>query len=346
MKLGIVGLAGVGKATIFQALTHKQIPPGMRAETQLGAIRVPDERVDALARLYQTRKLVHAQVEYLLPGLGSAKADGAGANEQLVWNQVRECDALIHVVRNFSAYGLPEPDVNGDFRTLEQELILADLMVVEKRLERLNLDKRRGKKINAEELSLLTESLRLLEDEVPLRNDPQIASAPALRGFAFLSAKPALVLFNNADDDEAPPQNSQLAESDNCVVIRGKLEEELGQMTAEEAAEFLAEFNINASARDRVLQASYRLLGLISFFTAGEKEVHVWTVAENTPALHAAGAIHSDMEKGFIRAEVVAYDDLMTAGSYAEARKSGTVRLEGKTYLVKDGDIIVVRFNV
>ena len=344
MKLGIVGLSGVGKATIFQALAHKQIPPGMRAETQLGAIRVPDDRVDALARFYQTRKIVHAQVEYLLPGLGSAKADGAG--DQLVWNEVRECDALIHVVRNFSAYGLPEPDPNRDFQALEQELILADLMVVEKRLERLTLDKRRGKKISQEELSLLTECQRLLEDELPLRKDPQISASPVLRGFALLSAKPVLVLFNNGDDDEALPRSCPLAESANCMVIRGKLEEELGQMTDEEAAEFQAEFNIEASARDRVLQASYRLLGLISFFTAGEKEVHVRTVPENTPALKAAGAIHSDMEKGFIRAEVVAYDDLMSAGSYAEARKSGTVRLEGKTYPVQDGDIIVVRFNV
>jgi ribosome-binding ATPase len=344
MKLGIIGLAGVGKATIFQALTDKQIDPGLRAENQFGAIRVPDDRVDTLARFYETRKTVYAQVEYLLPGIGASKSDGPG--DQAAWTQVRDCDAVIHVVRNFSAYGLSDPDADRDFHALEQELILADLMVVEKRLERLEQDKRRGKQISEEELALLKESRQLLEDEVPLRNNPQIASAPALRGFAFLSAKPTLVLFNNADEDEELPGNSKLAETVNCMVIRGKLEEELGQMSPEEAAEFLTEFNINASAKDRVLQASYRLLGLISFFTAGEKEVHVWTIPENTPAVQAAGAIHSDMEKGFIRAEVVSYDDLMAAGSYAEARKAGNVRLEGKTYPVKDGDIIVVRFNV
>ena len=167
-----------------------------------------------------------------------------------------------------------------------------------------------------------------------------------MRGFALLSAKPMLVLFNNDDETPQLPEVGQLTEAEECLVIRGKLEDELAQMPPEDAAAFLSEFDISESATDRVIQKSYEILGLISFFTVGEDEVRAWTIRKATQAVDAAEAVHSDMKKGFIRAEVLAYDDLMAAGSYAEARKKGTVRLEGKTYEVKDGDIINFRFNV
>lgn len=229
---------------------------------------------------------------------------------------------------------------------LDQELVLTDLMVVEKRLERMELDKKRGKPTEQEEVSLLTECLKKLEDEIPLRKFPDIASAHLLKGYAFLSGKPMLVLFNNEDDNDSLPDVKDLISSEDCMIIRGKLEQELAQMSDEEAGDFLREFNITASATDRVIKRSYQLLGLISFFTVGKDEVRAWTIKKETQALDAAEAIHSDIKKGFIRAEVLSYDDLTDAGTYQEARKRGTVRLEGKTYKVQDGDIINFRFNV
>ena len=229
---------------------------------------------------------------------------------------------------------------------MSQELILADMVVVEKRLERIEHDHARGKKMDPEEHTLLIRCRESLESEIPLRKVADLAEAHKLRGFAFLSAKPLLVLFNNDDDDDRLPPVGDLIESEDCLVIRGKLEQELSQMSAEDAAEFLSEFSISESATDRVIRKSYELLGLISFFTVGEDEVRAWTIKKGTAAVDAAGTIHSDMQKGFIRAEVLAYDDLMDAGTHAAARKKGTVRLEGKTYEVKDGDLINFRFNV
>lgn len=185
-----------------------------------------------------------------------------------------------------------------------------------------------------------------LENDIPLRKNKPLANAQPLKGFAFLSAKPMLVLFNNEEDDDALPAAAGIIDKEFCQVIRGKLEHELAQMSAEEADEFLSEFNITASAMDRVISQSYELLGLISFFTVGEDEVRAWTIRKGTAAVDAAGVIHTDLQKGFIRAEVLSYDDFITAGTYAAARKNGTVRLEGKTYEVQDGDIVHVRFNV
>jgi ribosome-binding ATPase YchF (GTP1/OBG family) len=253
---------------------------------------------------------------------------------------------LIHVVRNFSRYGLAEPTPLEDVNHVDQELILTDFIVAEKRLERLNLDQKRGRKGDPEELALLEACISTLEDNIPLRQRPELASAPQLRGFAFLSSKPMLVLFNNADEDNGLPDISGRGSNELRLAIRGKLEHELAQMSPEEAAEFLKEFDIATSAKDRIIAKSYELLGLISFFTVGEDEVKAWTIRKHTAAIDAAEAIHTDLKKGFIRAEVLAYDDLMTAGAYAAARKLGTVRLEGKDYEVQDGDILHVRFNV
>lgn len=344
MKLGITGLPGAGKTTVFEALTLNFPNGGHRGEARIGTIHVPDERVDRLSEMYSPRKTIYAQVSYFLPALaGQTKDKPPDPN---AWTAVRDCDALIHVVRNFGGYGYNAPDPSGDFRALDQELILSDLMVVEKRLERLGLDQKRSKDIDPEERRLLEACRDHLENERPLRHDPDLADARLLRGYALLSAKPMLALLNNEDDDDDLPPAGRLPKGEACMVIKAKLEHELAQMTEAEARDFLTEFNIAASAKDRVVQRSYDLLGLISFFTVGEDEVRAWTVQQNTEAQDAAGVIHTDLQKGFIRAEVVAYEDLMAAGGYAEARKQGTVRLEGKTYVVQDGDIMNIRFNV
>ena len=340
----MIGLRGAGKTTVFEALTKSPADAAQRKETRIGTVQVPDDRIDTLTTMYKPRKTIFAQVEYLLPHSPDQGKDQG--REQSIWTEVRDCDALIHVVRNFRSYGAEAPQVWTDFSTLNQELILADLLAVEKRLERLGLDQKRGKKANAEELTLLEQCVVQLNEEKPLRYIPEVANNRLLRGYAFLSAKPMLVLFNNEDEDDVLPSLPSEASVGTCMVVRGKLEQELGRMSTEEAEEFLAEFDIRISAMDRVIHQSYALLGLISFFTVGEDEVRAWTIRHQTAAVDAAEVIHSDIKKGFIRAEVLAYDDLMAAGSYAEARKKGTVRLEGKTYQVQDGDIINFRFNV
>jgi len=340
MKFGIIGLSRSGKSTVFEALTRDILPVYQKSKQRIGTIHVPDKRVDILSSMYTPPKTIYAQVEYFLPDALRQK------NDQKIWTQVRDCDALIHVVRNFGGYGFEAPTPYQDFQTIDHELILTDLMVVEKKLEHMEIDQKRGKNVDSEELSLLHQCLETLGKEAPLRKVPDLASAQIFKGYAFLSAKPMLVLFNNEDDDDNIPEKTDLATQENCLVIRGKLEQELAQMSIEETAEFLSEFNITASAMDRVIQRSYELLGLISFFTIGKDEVKTWTVKRKTQAIDAADVIHSDMKKGFIRAEVVSFDDLISAGSYSEARKLGNVRLEGKTYEVQDGDIIEFRFNV
>lgn len=344
MKLGIIGLPRSGKSTLFEAFTGNIAQDAHRREDRIGTVRVPDQRIDLLSDMYSPQKTIYAQVEYFLPG----GADHTGEKKKggNVWTQVRDCDALIHVVRNFGGYGFEPPDPVGDFNQINQELIISDLVVAEKRLERLALDQKRGKKATPEEQLLIGQCQTHLDAEIPLRKFPDLALTPILRGFAFLSGKPMLVLFNNEDEDDRLPNAPEILTNEDHMVVRGKLEQELIQMSRQEAEAFLTEYNITASAMDRVIKRSYALLGLISFFTVGEDEVRAWTIKKDTLALAAAEVIHSDIKKGFIRAEVLAYEDLMAAGSYAQARKNGTVRLEGKSYPVKDGDIINFRFNV
>ena len=324
MKLGIIGLPLSGKTTIFDR------------------VHVPDARIDRLSAMYNPKKTIYAQVEYFLPGM----LGGEQSKEQSIWNQVRSCDAILHVIRNFEGGGFGAPNPSDDFLKLEQELIFADLVVVEKRLERLDLDKKRHRQIDEKEYELLIKCKDYLEADKPLRHDPEVAQDPLLKGFTFLSGKPMLVLLNNSDDDpDLPTLDGPLAD-ETCIAVRGQLEHEIAQMEGDDAAAFMEEYGIEISAMNRVIRKSYDFLGLMSFFTVGEDEVRAWTIEKNTEAVDAAEAIHSDIKKGFIRAELVAYQDLMDAGSYAEARKKGTVRLEGKTYVVQDGDIINFRFNV
>jgi GTP-binding protein YchF len=345
MKLGIIGLPGAGKSTLFAALTKINIDgDSHKPEDRVGTIKVPDERVERLSGMYNPQKTIFAQVEYLLPYIPMQKPGQKG--DETTWSTVRTCDALIHVVRNFKGFGEEPATPLDDFARINEEMIFADLLVVEKRLERLDLDQKRGRKADPEELRLLAECRDMLEKDEPLRHNSELAAAPQLRGFTFLSGKPMLIIFNNEDDEEEVPPVGDVLAGETYLAIRGRLENELARMDTEEAREYLAEFNISTSAMDRMISLSYELLGLISFFTVGPDEVRAWTIKKDTLAVDAAEVIHSDIKKGFIRAEVVAYKDLMEAGSYKDARQRGTVRLEGKTYPVQDGDIIEFRFNV
>jgi len=259
-------------------------------------------------------------------------------------NLLRPVDALIHVVRGFEFAGIA-PSPQEDYDTFETEMIFTDLITVEKRLERLEKELKKGKKGDPKEFELLKRAKGLLEQEKPLRADPALASAPELRGYAFLSGKPCIVVVN-LDDEAQSDVPLDLAPGTVMVQVKGHLEMELAQLSDEEEELFRSEMGAEEPATFQIIRESYGFLGLISFFTVGEDEVRAWTIKKGTNAQKAAGAIHTDLEKGFIRAEVVAYDDLMEYGSYAAAQKAGKVRLEGKDYIVLDGDILNIRFNV
>lgn len=347
MKLGIVGLPQSGKTTIFNALTKRtgeSVPPGGQLVPVLGVVQVPDPRVDWLSELYQPKKTTFAQVTYMdLQGMpGGTEKEGEVLSSLIA--HMRPMDAFLMVVRNFEDPVLGKPDVARDFRQLEDEFIITDLASIEKRLEKLEMELRKGRKGAAVEKELLERCAAILNDERPLREEPELAGSPELRGFTFLSAKPLLVIVNNPDEDDQLPDVS--FGSVEAMVVRGKLEMEMAQLSEAEAAAFQEDFGISESAVHRVIQRSFSMLQVISFMTVGEDEVKAWTIRSGIPAQEAAGAIHSDIQRGFIRAEVVAYEDLRRAGDYAAARKLGLVRLEGKTYPVRDGDIIHFRFNV
>jgi GTP-binding protein YchF len=348
MKLAIAGLPQSGKSTIFYALTgargEDKVRKASHTEQTIGTVRVSDERVVILEKIYKPKKTTYAQVEYLLPS--NVPTGTQTGTENLFWNQVRLGDALIHVIRNFQTSGSYPPTPESDYRRLEEEMILNDLVVTEKRLERIELDKKRGKKPNEKEEALLQSCHQHLEENRPLRLDPDLSEAPALRGFAFLSAKPQLIVINNDDEDELLPPWKSKPETSEMMVVRGRLEMEIASMAQDEAEEFLVAYHIEKSALDRVIRSSYHALKCISFFTVINEEVRAWTITEGTSALDAAGAVHSDMKKGFIRAEVLSFENLEKYGSFQEAKKAGEVGLEGKEYAVQDGDIIQFRFNI
>ncbi|MDY6974050.1 MAG: DUF933 domain-containing protein [Thermodesulfobacteriota bacterium] len=348
MRLAIIGFPKSGKSTVFAALTgargHGKGHTGPGTDSKIATVTVIDERVDFLLKVYKPKKTIYARIEYLLPSKGPESS--ASKSEGEIWNQARPCDALIHVIRNFSGADGFSPAPEQDFRRLEEEMIVSDLAVAEKRLDRIELDRKRGNKPNEEEYTLLKSCREFLEQGQPLRRIGGLASEPALRGFTFLTAKPMLVLINNDDEDERLPEWSQIPEDADMLMARGRLEMDIASMSPEEAEEFIEAYNIEEYALDRVIKASYRLLDRITFFTVLSDEVRAWSITEGTPAIDAAGAVHTDMKKGFIRAEVLSFEDLKRCGTVPEARKGGLVRLEGKEYRVKDGDIINFRFNV
>lgn len=349
MKLALVGLPQSGKSTILAALTgargESDAGGASRTDARIATIQVRDERIDHLSGIYKPKKTIYAKIEYLLPSKAATASPGK-SSEGGIWGQARTGDALIHVVRNFSDFGGTPPNSERDFWELEEEMILNDLAVTEKRLERIELDRKRGRVQEGEEENLLKSCRELLDNGDPIRNEPDLAAHPALRGFTFLSAKPVLVILNNEDEDESIPEWNRRPAQAEMLVVRGRLEMDIAAMSPEEAKEFLDAYHIQESALDRVIRSSFDLLNRISFFTVGEDEVRAWPIARGTPAVEAAGAVHSDIQKGFIRAEVLSYDDFIAHGGFQEAKKAGRVRLEGKEYEVKDGDIINFRFNV
>jgi ribosome-binding ATPase len=358
MKLGIIGLPGAGKTTIFNALTRGDAPTGRnmggRFDVLTAVVPVPDRRVDRLAELFSPRKVTYAQVFYTdIAGLQKGMGENGGLAGPLL-NHLAGLDGLVHVVRAFEDELVPHPDGAvdplRDLAALDTELILNDLVIVEGKLERLAEGLRKGTlKNRGEALAERARFERLraaLNDEQPLRNlGLDDAEEKALRGYGLLTLKPVLVVFNIGDEQDEVACHYPHAQSA-VASLRGRLEAELAQLPADEVTLFMEEYAVAELGLDRVIRYSYALLGLQSFFTVGEDEVRAWTVRRTATAVEAAATIHTDLARGFIRAEVVPYDELLQLGGMAGARAAGRLRLEGKQYQVQDGEIMHVKFNV
>jgi ribosome-binding ATPase len=360
MKSGIIGLPQVGKTSLFRILTKVNLSEHALSnprEAHIGVAKVPDERLDKLAALYHPKKLTHASVEYVDVG-----AIGQDALKETAYvGHLRQVDALIHVLRAFENDAIPHVgpiDPLRDIKNVEFDLMVSDLGQIEKRLERLEKDLKKMKTPELEkEKELLIKAKAQIEAEKPLREmEMTPEDKKRLRGFMFLSEKPMLYVLNIGEstqlgkDLEAAVGKYKLTEvaarpNAGASAICGKVEAELAEMTDEDAAEFLGSYGLTESGLSRLIRKSYHLLGLISFFTAGEDECRAWTIPLNTRAQNGAGAIHSDLEKHFIRAETIRWDQLLEAGSEANARAKGTLRLEGKDYIVQDGDVMHIRHS-
>jgi GTP-binding protein YchF len=344
MKVGLIGHRGAGKTTVFNMLTGLQAQVGAyggKEEVHLGVIKVPDARVDKLSQIFKPKKTTYAEIRFTdFPA--SQSEDDLKGNNSLV-TQMREVDAMALVLRNFESGADPIRELND----LLTEMILADLTVVENRRMRLKKEKARP-----QEEALLERCVAALESEKSLRNlEFSAAEENILSGFGFLSRKPALALFNQADDKAGQPlpaayQDELRRRELEGLALAGKVEMEVAQLDEGDREAFLKEIGIQEPARERFIRASYRLMDLISFLTAGEDEVRAWTIPQGTVARKAAGKIHSDIERGFIRAEVIAYEDFIALGSETKCKEAGKLRLEGKDYVVEDGDIIHFRFAV
>jgi ribosome-binding ATPase len=355
LKVGIIGLAQSGKTTLFRIMTRAHgtgLGTG-RPEAHLGVVAVPDPRLDRLTAMFNPRKQVRATVEYVDAPGSVIDLVRAGSESALL----REVQALAHVVRAFGDDADLASGLRRAIDNVELELILSDLAVAEKRLERLEKDVKKQKNPSLEhELQILELCKRTLERQTPLRElSLDAEQARVIRGFTFLSEKPLLYVLN-LDERDAARTGSAAEELASAAGLKqhsrtaftavcGKVESELAELPDQEAAEFMASFGLQEPAVDRVIRSSYKLLGLISFFTVGEDECRAWTIRSGASAWEAAGAIHTDIQRGFIRAEVVAYDDLVACGSMAEARNHGHLRLEGKDYIVKDGEIVHFRHS-
>ena len=356
LRIGIVGLPQTGKTTLFQILTraHGSGIGSGRQEARVGVVRVPDARLDRLTEMFKPQKNVHATIEYMdMPG-SVIELARTGVQSQAL----RELDALVHVVRAFEDEAVPmeegSVDPKRDIENVELELILSDLAVVEKRLERLEKDIKKQKNPALEkEFQVLKVCKAALEKQTPLREvELGAEESKVIRGFTFLSLKPMLYVLNLGEGDAARANVADQFAAEAGLkqrlrtavsAICGKVEAELAQLSDADAAEFLSSYGLKESATSRLINASYQLLGLISFFTVGEDECRAWTIRAGMTALEAAGEIHSDIQRGFIRAEVTKYDDLMATGSFAEARNRALLRLEGKEYVVHDGEIVHFR---
>jgi GTP-binding protein YchF len=352
MRLGIFGLPQSGKTTLFNALTRSTRPTGMagKIEVHTAVVDVPDPRVDKLSAMFNPKKTIYAKVTYAdIAGLdGSAGKSGIAG---VLLNQLTQMDGFIHVVRCFENDNVPHPqesiDPGRDLGIMDSEFILNDQIAVERKLERLADERKKGggreRGVIEREIILFERLHTALESQTPLRDIHIDAEEDRiLSGFGFLSRKPVLVVMNTSEG-QAAPQVDYPHQHSQVVALQGKLEMDIAQLPPDEAVMFLAEYGIEEPSLNRMIRLSYDLLGLQSFFTVGPDECRAWTVRRGATAPEAAGEIHTDLQKGFIRAEVVTYTDLTTLGSLAEARTHGKLRLEGKEYIVQDGDVLNIR---
>jgi ribosome-binding ATPase len=366
VQVAIVGLARSGKTTVFNTLTRGQAETGGfgGVTVNVGVVKVPDERLTRLTEMFKPKREVPADVTYVDLPAPPLSVDGREAAEipadQLA--RLRTADELLHVVRAFENPAVPHPDGSvdawRDVERLDLEFVLADLAVVEKRIERLQTQGRHGtpaeRESNERELAVLEQIVPSLREGKPIR-DIELAEddQKRIRGFRFLTEKPVLILLNIGEGDVAR-SNELVADfagryehrQSGVEALSARIEMEIGQLEEEEAAIFRSDLGLTESSLEKIIRDSYRLLGLISFFTAGPDETRAWTIPAGSTAVDAAGAIHSDLARGFIRAEIVDYDDLIKLRSFAEARKVAKLRSEGKEYQMKDGEVVEIRFNV